>query len=319
MKILVIKLAAMGDMVQAFAAMSHIRKAHPAAHITLLTTAPFAGLAIASGLFDAVETDGRPRRRRDLLSMLLRLRRGGFDRVYDLQTSGRSSAYALAFWPRGVDWSGIGWGATLPHANPRRNFMHTLERQADQLAFAGIWPDAPVEPGEAPAPDLSFILNDTAPHLSPAHFGLTAPYALIIPGASPHRPAKRWPAASYAALANQLAGQGVQVGVIGCSGESAIAAEIVHLAGAVIDLTGRTDFAQVAALSARAAAVIGNDTGPTHLAAASGAPTVVLFSEDSDPALCAPRGRRVAVLQKTRLADLEVQTVVEAVRNLRAA
>ena len=319
MKILVIKLAALGDMVQAFSAMSHIRKAHPAAHITLLTTASFAGLATASGLFDSVETDGRPQRRRDLLAMLLRLRRSGYDRVYDLQTSGRSSAYALAFWPRRVDWSGIGWGATLPHANPRRNFMHTLERQADQLAFAGIWPDAPVAPGAAPAPDLSFSLEDTTPELSPAHFGLTAPYALLIPGASPHRPAKRWPAARYAGLATELAGQGVQVAVIGGRAEASAAAEICRLAPSVMDLTGRTDLAQVAALSARAAVVIGNDTGPTHLAAASGAPTIVLFSEDSDPSLCAPRGRRVAVLQKTRLADLEVQTVVEAVRNLRAA
>ena len=49
-------------------------------------------------------------------------------------------------------------------------------------------------------------------------------------------------------------------------------------------------------LGAKAALAVGNDTGPLHLAAAAGAPTVVLFSSASDPALSAPRGK-VAVLQ----------------------
>ena len=59
-RILVIKLAALGDMVQAFAAMGRIRTAHPDAEITLLTTPLFADLARASPYVDKVETDGRP-------------------------------------------------------------------------------------------------------------------------------------------------------------------------------------------------------------------------------------------------------------------
>ena len=47
-RILVIKLAALGDMVQAFAPMARIRQAHPEAEITLLTTPPYAALAAAS-------------------------------------------------------------------------------------------------------------------------------------------------------------------------------------------------------------------------------------------------------------------------------
>ena len=75
MRILVIKLAALGDVVLAFSAMKRIRIAHPDAEITLLTTPPYAGLAEASGLFDHVQTDGRPRKVRDLVVMLARLRR----------------------------------------------------------------------------------------------------------------------------------------------------------------------------------------------------------------------------------------------------
>jgi ADP-heptose:LPS heptosyltransferase len=317
MKILVIKLAALGDVVLAFSAMTRIRMAHPDAEITLLTTPPYAGLANASGLFDHVETDGRPRALKDLMTLLGRLRRSRFDRVYDLQTSSRSSRYFYALWPRLPPWSGIANGCSLPHTNPERVRMHTLERQADQLKAAGIWPDAPTAPGTAPSPDLGFMLQSDAPHLSPGHFGLTPPYALLVPGASPHRPEKRWPASSYAALAERLISAGLAVAVVGAWAEAVLAQEIAAGCPAVVNLVGRTDFAQVAALAARAELVVGNDTGPTHLAAAAGAPTVVLFSDASDPALCAPRGRQVVVLRRPQLEDLEVDAVMEAIRVLR--
>ena len=50
-------------------------------------------------------------------------------------------------------------GASHRHLNKNRDTMHTLERQADQLLYAGIWDDAPTAPGTAPAPDLSWVLK----------------------------------------------------------------------------------------------------------------------------------------------------------------
>ena len=318
-RILVIKLAALGDVVQAFPPFARIRTAHPDAHLTLLTTPPYASLAAASPYFDAIETDGRPGGLAETLTMLRRLRRAGYDRVYDLQTSSRSSAYALALWPNPPQWSGIAPLCSHPHRNPARNHMHTLERQAEQLRDAGIWPDAPVERGSAQAPDLSFMLEDTAPERRPEHFGLRAPYALLVPGASAHRPDKRWPASGYAGLAAALGAAGLDVGVIGGPGETGIGREIAAAAPGAKDLTGRTDYAQIAGLAARAAVTVGNDTGPTHLAAAAGAPTLVLFSSASDPSLCAPRGRCVQILQVDRLAGLPLQTVLDAALRLQAA
>ena len=315
-RILVIKLAALGDVVQAFPPFAHIRAAHPDAHVTLLTTPPYASLAAASPCFDAIETDGRPKRLGETLAMLRRLRRACYDRVYDLQTSSRSSAYFFALWPRPPQWSGIAPFASHPHRNRARNHMHTLERQAGQLHDAGIWPDAPVQRGQAGAPDLSFMLDDPAPERRPAHFGLQAPYALLIPGASAQRPAKRWPAKRYAELAQALLEEGLQVAVLGGPSETEIGAAIAAAAPPAKDLTNATDYTQIAGLGARAALAVGNDTGPTHLVAAAGAPTLVLFSADSDPALCAPRGRRVEVLQAGRLADLALGPVLQGARDL---
>ncbi len=316
-RILVIKLAALGDMVQAFPPFAHIRAAHEGAHITLLTTPPYEILAAASPYFDRIETDGRPKRLSQTLAMLDRLRRARYDRVYDFQTSTRSSAYFYALWPHPPQWSGIAPFCSHPHRNLDRNAMHTLERQAQQLKDAGIWPDAPIERGTAPAPDLTFMLDDPAPERRPEHFGLVAPYALLIPGASATRPGKRWPAERYGELARRLMLQGLTVGVIGGPGEVGIGRALSAAAPGVKNLVGLTDYAQIAGLGARAALAIGNDTGPTHVVAAAGATTVVLFSAESDPALCAPRGRCVEVVQVERLADLSVETVEGAIERCR--
>ncbi len=292
-RILVIKLGALGDFVLAFAPFAAIRAHHPAARITLLTTAPFAALAQASPWFDTVLTDHRPRWWD--LPGLLRLRRAlqGFDLTYDLQTSARSSRYhRLAGRP---PWSGIARGASHPHANPARNRMHTLDRQQDQLRMAGIT--------HFPPPDLSWLLQS-----GPV---LDTPYALLVPGAAPHRPAKRWPAARFGALAQLLVAGGLRPVIAGAAADRPAAAAIQRACPAALDLTGRTTLPDLAGLAARAALAVGNDTGPMHLAAAAGCRCIVLFSGASDPSLTAPRGQ-VTVLRQPDLADLPVDRVAAA-------
>lgn len=314
-KILVIKLSALGDFVLALAAMKKIRQAHPKAHITLLTTPPFEALAKASPYFNAVETGGRPADPAEWMALRRRLRAARYDRVYDLQTSAQSARIFYLMWPFPPQWSGNAFGAALRHRNPRRDHMHTLERHADQLKEAGIWPDAPTEAGAAPPPDLSWVLAKQ-PKAPPVPGGVKPrPYVLFVPGGSAHRLDKRWPAEHFGELGKALYARGFDVVIIGGPQESAVARTIQKFVPQARDLTGRTDFARIAVLGAKAALAVGNDTGPLHLAAAAGAPTVVLFSAASNPALSAPRGH-VAILQSDRLADLPVAQVMQAVNAL---
>lgn len=293
MKILVIKLGALGDVVLAFQPFADIRAHHPDAAITLLTTVPFAEMLAASPWFDTVQIDRRPAWWNP--AGVLRLRRllQGFDLVYDLQTSGRSSRYhRLAGRPA---WSGIARGASLPHANPARDAMHTIDRQREQLAMAGV-------PAGPPAA-LSWLTQD-----GPA---MPGPYALLVPGAAPHRPAKRWPAERFADLAGILYRRKLIPVVAGSRRETPLARVIQRICPAALDLTGRTSLRQLAGLAAGAALAVGNDTGPMHLAAAVGCPSVVLFSGESDPGLTAPRGQ-VSVLRVPDLADLPLERVAAA-------
>lgn len=313
-KILVIKLGALGDFVLALAAMKKIREAHPKAKITLLTTPPFEGLAKLCPYFNTVETDGRPEDFADLTRMIRRLRAARYDRVYDLQTNNRTNWYFQALRPLPPQWSGVAHGCSLPQKGKARLHMHTLERQADQLRAAGIWPDAPTEPGSAPPPDLSWILRRQK-ESRPVVAASPRPYVLFVPGGSAHRPEKRWPVENFAQLGSLLKARGLDVVVIGGPQESAMARQIQKTVSQARDLTGRTDFAQLAMLGAKAALVVGNDTGPTHLLAASGAPTIALFSDASDPDLCAPRGH-VTVIRSPDLKALPVSTVASAAVSL---
>ena len=104
--------------------------------------------------------------------------------------------------------------------------------------------------------------------------------------------------------------------MVGGAAEKPLAAAIAGRAPDTLDLTGRTDFAALGALGRRAAFAVGNDTGPIHLIAAAGCPTLALFGPESDPALCAPRGPAVTVLRRERLAALTVAEVRAAVAAL---
>jgi ADP-heptose:LPS heptosyltransferase len=314
-KILVIKLSALGDFVLALAAMKKIREAHPKAHISLLTTPPFEALARASPYFNAVDTDGRPESFPQWMALRKRLKAAGYDRVYDLQTSSQSNRIFQILRPGPPAWSGVALGCSMPHRNRLRDQMHTLERQADQLMYAGIWPDAPTASGTAPAPDLSWVLAGAAGERPAAGGVKPRPYVMFVPGGSQHRPEKRWPVEKYGELASILYARGLDIVIIGGPQEAALAHAIQRTVPRSRDLTGRTDFARIAVLGAKAALAVGNDTGPLHLAAAAGAPTVVLFSSASDPALSAPRGK-VAVLRAEKLSELSVARVAQAAASL---
>jgi ADP-heptose:LPS heptosyltransferase len=225
-RVLVMKFGALGDMVQAFAAFARIRAAHPDAEITLLTTPPYAEFAAGSGLFDRIETDGRPKGLRAQMALFRRLRRARYDRVYDLQTSSRSKMYIYAFLPRPPEWSGISPGASHRQTRPDRDAMHNLDRQADQLFVAGIGPR--FGPGEAPAPDMSWAakIARRGQATTAERFGLSPPFALLAPGASPVKPEKFWPGAAYGRLAAKLIARGLKVAVVGAPAEHEIASAI---------------------------------------------------------------------------------------------
>jgi ADP-heptose:LPS heptosyltransferase len=306
-KVLIIARGPVGAFAHALAAMRRIRSAHPSTHISLLTTPPFEALARACPYLDAVDVDGEPEEFGEWAELVLRIRRARFDRVYDLECSPWTNRLLQFLRPLPPKWSGTAFGCALPHRDPSRQAMHPLERQAGQLHAAGVWPNAPTRPGAAPPPDASWIARRIRdPRATPR------PHVLLAPGAPGDLAG--WPAPSYGELAMALRSQGYDIVIVG-GPEDSPNAQAIQRRAQVRDLTGRTDYAQVAALAARAALAIGADGGMMSLIAAAGAPALILCARECDPDRIAARGH-VAALWAEGLAALTVDEVLRAADHL---
>ncbi len=308
-RILVIRHGALGDVVLSTGPFAAIRRHHPAAHITLLTTPPYAKLLKDSPYFDEVTLDEKPGwLQRGKVKKLKRFFADGtFKRVYDLQTSQRSTWYYRLLPNPKPEFSGLARGASHRHKTPERTKLHTIDRQKQQLAVAGI--------ENVPLPDVSWLKP------AESRFNLSQ-YCLLVPGGSVHRPEKRWPREHFAELGTWLCGQGIQPVLLGTQAEADILDWIVLRLAMPdarvypLNLCNKTNFADIAALARGAQFAVGNDTGPMHLIAAAGCPSVALFNTTaSNPDLCAPRGK-VKILQGTNLTDISPADVTAALTEL---
>ena len=252
-QILVIKHGALGDFVLATGPFKAIRNHHSEAHIILLTTPPLGLTAQSTGWFDEVWIDERPKvwQFTSWLRVTRRLYKQGFERVYDLQNSDRTCTY-FQLWPKPrPSWSGIARGSSMPHNSPHRDKMHTLKRQAEQLALAGIH--------SVPLPDVSWAKTEIS------QFGIKGPFALMVPGSSAHRPLKRWPTNQVIKLAQHIASHQITPVLIGTEAERNVLTQVAAAVPQAINLCNKTCFKELASLSRNAKFAIGNDTGPMHL------------------------------------------------------
>lgn len=292
-RILVIRLGALGDVVLSCGPFQAIRRYHKGSQITLLTTQPYVDFLKSSEWFDEIIVDQRPSFWQIKKWIRLRkiLRAGHFDRIYDLQTSDRSGWYYKLLGPGNrPEWSGIVSGCSHPHINPDRDELHTIDRQRDQLAAAGI--------SNISIPDFSWVNSDLG------RFNLPKRYYLIVPGGAAHRPLKRWPAKNFAAIARNIVTRGVTPVLIGGVTEREAADSILSVCENILDLTGLTSLADLAVLARHSCGAVGNDTGPMHIIAAAGCPCLVLFSSQSDHTITAPRGQNVEIMFSRDLANL---------------
>lgn len=113
------------------------------------------------------------------------------------------------------------------------------------------------------------------------------PLLALCPGAE-YGPAKRWPTESYAALGSQMHHLGWDVWLFGSGKDREVCSAITAAApGIGLDLSGRTSLAQAIDLLALAQAVVSNDSGLMHVAAALDRPLVALYGS-SDPGFTPP-------------------------------
>ena len=223
------------------------------------------------------------------------LRARAYDQAILLPNSLKS---ALAPWFAGIPRR-TGWRGEMRYG--LLNDLRLLDEQALPLMvqrFTALAQEAgePL-PQRLPAPRL-VVDTVQAGHCRDA-LGLAPgrPLLALCPGAE-FGGAKRWPAAHYAELARHYLQQGWQVALFGSANDREVTAAIsAHCRDypGCFDLAGRTRLAEAVDLLSLAAAVVTNDSGLMHIAAALGRPLLVVYGATS-PAFTPPLNDNAAVL-----------------------
>jgi heptosyltransferase II len=203
----------------------------------------------------------------------------GYEAVYVLPNSLKSALLPfLAGIPQRVGFTGEARYGLI-------NIRHDLDKAALPLMverFAQL-AEAPGAPLTKPIsyPKIRSTAADQEKTLFELKLERPAHIAAFCPGAE-YGPAKRWPAAHFAALAKTLATQGYAIWLFGSPKDHAVAEEIAQLApGLCRNLCGATTLVQAVDLLAMADLVVCNDSGLMHVAAALDRPIVALYGSSS--------------------------------------
>lgn len=186
---------------------------------------------------------------------------------------------------------------TAPYP-PEGDAIHSCDHLLRSLVALGI--EAPV-PG---APEL--VLPDGA-RIAARSFlkekGLApARFVALHPGSGSRT--KNWPAAGFARVAERARAAGLEVLVLSGEADRGPVGELLARLAGNPPVANELDIMTVAAVLSEAAAYVGNDSGITHLAAATGIPTAALFGP-TDPRRWAPRGPRVRVIARSHETDAD--------------
>jgi len=297
--ILIIKLSALGDLVQADGAMRDIRAHHPHDRLTAMTTPPYRRYMERCPWVDDVLIDPRSSRFNILAMSKLRkaLHEKDWSRVYDLQQVGRTRFYyRWLFSP--VPWLGDAPGCTF-YLKRCEETTCAADHFARHLRLAGV------NSMHTLHGDLSWMANNVEAILDEA--GLIPGYVVLIPGTSASHRGKRWP--YFKELALRLHNSGMHVVTVPGPDDRQLCRSFPGTM--LVPASGYYDFFDLAGIVKNSRFVVGNDTGPTHIAAQLGCPGLALFGSHTTPETTGIQHTSFTVLESSDLAKLTIDRVYQ--------
>ncbi len=290
---------AIGDMVLSTPAIRALSEAFPGASLSVLTEAfsrdVFEANPRLAGIL-AIDRWGRrelpwPKRVAADISWFRAVRAGRFDAVVDLFSGPRSAQMALV----------SGAPVRIGEGIRSRRFFYSravdVDHEGKHLVEQKMQIVAPLT-GAVPIPPPEIFLTKAeeegaAERLRDAG-GRGGPYAGLFPGAGWIH--KRWPAEQFAALGDRLAARGFEVALVGGPLDAEVCRRVAGaMAKPPLLLAPLSRLRDSIAVIGRMGLFVSNDTGPMHIAAALGCPTVGLFGP-SDIVKYRPWGDRASVV-----------------------
>ncbi len=290
MKRLVVGTNWIGDAVMSLPFLRALRAAHPGDSLTVFARRGPDAIYRAAGTADEVLT--RSSFLRDAASLASRR----FDEAWLLPNSLRAAVYArVSGAPRRIGYATDRRGLLLTHPMPAPETPGHQLRDYDALLSAHlIVPD--FDPPCLPLPEEA--RRQAARALSAAGLASATDRLVLLSPGSAKDPTKRWRAGRFAKLGDLLAQRRFTCAIVVGPREGALGTAVSGAAAAPLPVLGEDlDPVGLAALLARSRLLVSNDSGPMHLAAAVGTPTVAFFGP-TDPGRTAPTGAPARVLDR---------------------
>ena len=284
-KIAVLRGGGLGDVLFSVPALESLAAAYPEASVTLLGTEAHAALFRGRpGPVHRVEplpfahgVRPGPEDPQAIGRFHQRMRAEQFDLAVQLHGGGRNSnPFLLELGARHTVGTRTPDAAALERTIPYLYYQHEVLRALEVVGLAGAAPAA-LQPELQPLADeealLAGLLEEGRPSLVTIHPGATDPR-------------RRWPASEFAQVAAWAADDGCQVLVVGDQSDVALAEEVVGLArgaagagsgGSIDSVAGQLELDELSAVLRASDVMVGNDSGPRHLAQAVGTPTVGIY------------------------------------------
>ena len=302
-RILLIRTDRIGDVVLSTPAIKAVRDSYPDAYIAFMVRPYAKDIVEGNPYLDEVIVYDKDRVRKSFFATLLfglGLRKKRFDTAVILHPTNRSHIITfLAGIPNRIGYDRK-MSFLLTKKVSDKKFLgdkHERDYTLDLLQSIGITPKdrslfVPVTDSAKNAVDIK---------LAREGYNGSAPLVAVHPGAS--CPSKKWPAERFASLIDRLKERyGFQIAVVAGQGDAEEAAALKkNLKSDVIDLSGKTTLAELAALFKKCSLFISNDSGPVHIASAVGTPCVVIFGRKQrglSPKRWGPTGKRDIILHK---------------------
>ena len=300
LRIVVVQTAYLGDLVLTTPLVRELARAQPAAEISLVTTRLGADVFVGlPGVREAIAFDKRRGGLGALVRLATRLRRARFDVALLPHRSNRSAVLVrLAGIPVRIGFAGAPGAWTYTRRVRRDAAQHAVRRY---LALA--------EPlgGDPATADVRPVVGGIARSAGAADRLLDAvglarsPFVALAPGSV--WATKRWTTSGFASLAVGLRSRAIEPLLVGGVEDlPACHAVADAVPGGLRSLAGRTTVAELAAILARAAALVGNDSGAAHVAAAVRTPVVAVFGPTVPSSGLAPVGDEHVIVEQGDLA-----------------
>lgn len=274
--ILIIKMSSLGDIIHALPSLYVLRKAYPHAKITWAVHPAFAGILPGKPWIDEIYLVDRKRIKQFSYWKQIwhDLHAQHFDLVIDLQMIAKSGI--ISFLSGGKEKIGYHDGRegsflfSKPIAGPHEH-GHIIEQLLDVMRYLGC----PVDKIEFPLKNLDKETKTIKTLLK--NYGVHDSYVVLIPGTRGDY--KKWPISYWGELAKKLATQGITTVIAGSKGEMDMGKAIKTISPSdyTVNLMGKTNLLELAALEKNAALHISSDTGPLHIANAVHTPIIALF------------------------------------------